>query len=325
MHQPMLNLPDLIIDLWCKRRDLRKHDPDSDWPWAVLTGDVWVEHGKDVAKAGCFLPRSFDRVPRNPQEKISSGYKAWEFLMYIYVLGPGLFHNIIPEVYYRHFCKLVRGIRLVHQRSLSQEQLATAHQALLEFCIEFELLYYQRKSSRLHFVRQSIHSLTHLAPETHHLGLLSLLAQWTMERVIGVLGSLVKQPSNPFANLTEQAKKMASVNALQAMWVEIGHKPHAPRGSIDLGKGYILLGPTDDKPYDLSPLEHAALASHQIRSNSDAPTPRTIYRWGRLQLPNGQTARSHWKEVIRSQRVARTDRVVKVSRSHYTIWLLYDI
>jgi hypothetical protein len=37
-----------------------------------------------------------------------------------------------------------------------------------------------------------------------------------MERVIGVLGSLVKQPSNPFANLTEQAKKMASINALLA-------------------------------------------------------------------------------------------------------------
>ena len=324
MHQPMLNLPDLLVDLWCQRRDLRKHDKDSDWPWAVLTGDTWVEHGMAVAEAGRFLPRSFDRVPRNPQEKISSGYKAWEFLIYMYVLGPGLFYNILLEPYYRHYCKLVRGIRLVHQRSISREQLATAHQTLLEYSLEFEHLYYQRKSARLHFVRQSVHSLTHLAPETHRLGPLSLSAQWTMERVIGVLGSLVKQPSNPFANLTEQAKKMAGINSLLAMWPQIGHKQRQPRGSIDLGGGFILLGPTDDKPHDLSPSEHAALNSHQTRSGSDAPTPRSVHRWARLQLPNGQVARSHWKEVVRSQRVARTDRMLKVRPFHYMIWLLYD-
>jgi hypothetical protein len=107
MHQPVINLPGLLFDLWCQRRDLRKHDKNSDWPWAVLTGDVWVEHGKTVAEAGRFLPRSFDRVPHNPQEKISSGYKAWEFPVYVYILGPGLFYNILPEIYYLHFCKLV--------------------------------------------------------------------------------------------------------------------------------------------------------------------------------------------------------------------------
>ena len=107
MHQPIINLPGLLFDLWCQRRDLRKHDKDTDWPWVVLTGDVWVEHGKTVADAGRFLPRSFDQVPRNPQEKISSGYKAWEFLVYIYILGPGLFYEVLPEPYYRHFCKLV--------------------------------------------------------------------------------------------------------------------------------------------------------------------------------------------------------------------------
>ena len=73
----------------------------------VLTGDVWVEHGKTVADTGHFLPHSFNRVPHNPQEKFLSGYKAWEFLVYIYILGPGLFYEVLPEPYYRHFCKLV--------------------------------------------------------------------------------------------------------------------------------------------------------------------------------------------------------------------------
>lgn len=309
MHQPIINLPGLLFDLWCQRRELRKHDKDSDWPWAVLTGDVWVEHGKAVDAAGCFLPRSFDRVPRNPQEKISSGYKACEFLVYVYILGPGLFYNILPEKYYLHFCKLVKGIRLIYQRSISREQLRTAHKSLLEYCIEFEHLYYQRKPNRLHFVRQSIHSLTHLGPETNRLGPLSLSAQWTMERIIGVLGSLVKQPSNPFANLTEQAKKMATINALLSMWPEVGHKSRNPRGSIDLGRGYVLLRPRDDGLYRPSPDEQDAITRFL---DDGAPAARSLYRWGRLQISNGQLARSRWKEIDRSQKLARTDRILKV-------------
>jgi hypothetical protein len=309
MHQPVLNLPGLLFDLWCQRPKLRKHDKESNWPWAVLTGDTWVKHGKTVAEAGCFLPHSFDRVPRNPQEKISSGYKAWEFLVYVYMLGPGLFYNILPEKYYLHYCKLIRGIRLIYQRSISPEQLRTAHQALLEYCIEFEHLYYQRKTNRLHFVRQSIHSLTHLGPETNRLGPLSLSAQWTMERIIGVLGSLVKQPSNAFANLTEQAKKMVSINALLAMWPDVGRKLHNPRGSIDLGGGYILLGPKDDTLYRISSTEEDAVT--RFLDNA-APAVKSLHRWGRLQISNGQLARSRWKEIDRSKRLARTDRMLKV-------------
>ena len=68
------------------------------------------------------------------------------------------------------------------------------HKLLLEWCVEFETLYCQWNPDRLHFVRQCVHSLTHLARETHRLGPLSLSAQWTMERVIGVFGSLLAQP-----------------------------------------------------------------------------------------------------------------------------------
>jgi hypothetical protein len=131
-----------------------------------------------------------------------------------------------------------------------------------------------------------------------------------MERVIGVLGSLVKQPSNPFANLTEQAKKMASINALVAMWPEIGHAEQNPRGSIDLGGGYILLGTKDDKPYELSDDERSSITRFL---DPGAPSVSSIYRWGRLQIPNGQIARSRWKEIDRSKRVARTDRMLKVN------------
>ncbi|KAF8971769.1 hypothetical protein BDZ97DRAFT_1650720, partial [Flammula alnicola] len=148
---------------------------------------IWKRHGQSVADATPFLPGSFDRPPRNPAEKISSGYKAWEFLTYLFGLGPGLLYGVLPGEYFRNYCKLVAGVRLLHQRSISVEHLQRAHRLLVEFVIEFEsiyLQYYQRKSSRLHFCRQSIHALLHLGPEVPRLGPGITYTQWALERTI---------------------------------------------------------------------------------------------------------------------------------------------
>ena len=313
MHQPVINLTALMFDLWCAREECRKGDPDGEWDWAVLKGDVWKTHGKAVADAAQFFPRSFDRTPRNPAEKISSGYKAWEFLLYFYGLGPGLFYNVLPRKYYLHYCKLVVGVRIIYQRRISRPQLQLAHKLLLEWVLEFELLYYQRRIERLHFVRQCIHSLTHLGPETDRIGPPSLSAQWTMERIIGILGSLIKQPSNPFQNLTEQAKKIAEINALIAIWPDLDRSKNDPHGSINIGDGYLLLGPKDIRPHDLTLSEQTAVDNfYSGLLSPDSIPPRSVYRWGRLQIPTEQIARSHWKEVTRSSRTARTDRNLKV-------------
>jgi len=134
-----------------------------------------------------------------------------------------------------------------------------------------------------------------------------------MERMIGLFGSLIKQPSNPFANLTEQARKVAEVNALIAMWPDLEHAEQDPHGSIDIGDGYLLLGPKDTKPYSLTPVEQAALTDFYSGLPNTESVPRGfVYRWGRLRLPIEQVARSYWKEVVRSSKSARTDRNLKV-------------
>ena len=134
-----------------------------------------------------------------------------------------------------------------------------------------------------------------------------------MERVIGILGSLIKQPSNPFANLAEQAKKVAEINTITTMWPDLEHSKHDPRGSIDIGQGFLLLGPRDSKPYPLSPAERTALAIfYSSLPDVESVLPQSVYRWGRLQIPTEQTARSHWKEVVRTSNAARTDRNLKV-------------
>ena len=317
MHQPVINVPALFFELWHNRGNCREGASARDiWEWAVLRGNVWRTHGRAVADAGRYLPRSFDRAPQNPAEKLSSGYKAWELLIYFYGMGPGMFYGILPEKYYRHYCKLVVAIRIMYQREISPAQLQLANVFLREWLVEFEEIYYCRKTDRLHFVRQCVHSLIHLVPEALRVGPPSLSSQWTMERVIGVFGSLIKQPSNPFANLTEQAKKVAEVNTITAMWPSFERIKKDPYGSVDIGDGYLLLGPKDTKPHHLPDVEYAALAA--FYSGFGSVPRKSLHRCGRLRIPTGPTVvRSFWKEVVRSRasRAARTDRNVAVRHS----------
>ncbi|KAF8833144.1 hypothetical protein BDN67DRAFT_992893 [Paxillus ammoniavirescens] len=64
------------------------NDNKSTWWWATLVGEVWKTLGKDTADTRSHLPGSYDRPPRNIAEKINSGYKAWEFWIFLTSLGP---------------------------------------------------------------------------------------------------------------------------------------------------------------------------------------------------------------------------------------------
>ena len=314
MHQPLINLAALLLDLWCARPEARNYNRGTEWPWAVLTGDTWVRHGKAVANATIFLPTSFDRAPRNPQEKISSGYKACELLYYIYGLGPGVFFDVLPEEYYSHFCRLVHAIRIIYQQTITRDQLLLAHRFLLQRVLDFELLYCERRPECLHFVRQCVHLLTHLARETHHLGSLCLSSQWTMECVIGYLGSLLWQPSNPFRNLATQTRRVATSNALLTMWPDLERSKTNPRGSMDLGDDYLLLGPKDVSPHPLSHTEQTALGDFFGNLDIDQ---ESVYRWGCLKIPTEQIARSRWKETEWCSDMACMDHNIKVRTSIY--------
>jgi hypothetical protein len=316
MHLESLNIPDLLIPLWRGTFDCDKTDSRSTWPWAILCGDVWEAHGRDVAAATPYLPGSFDRPPRNPAEKISSGYKAWEFLLYLYGLGPGVFYNVLPQIYYKHFCKLVFAVRIINQHQIKTEDLKEAHQALVEFAHEFELLYYQRRTDRLHFVRQSIHALTHLALEVIRLGPLICSSQWTMERTIGNLGEEIRSHVHPYANLSQRGLERCQVNALKAMFPDLEEPENlVPRGAKDLGNGFVLLRAREVTARHITDAECQALRLY-LRDTYGIDTPANwspkISRWARLRLPNGQVARSAWKEKLRPLKKVRMARNVMV-------------
>ena len=59
MHLVLLNIPNLLLSLWCGTLYHEKSDNKSMWDWAVLQGDVWKDHGKVVASTTPYLPESF--------------------------------------------------------------------------------------------------------------------------------------------------------------------------------------------------------------------------------------------------------------------------
>ncbi|KAF6757353.1 hypothetical protein DFP72DRAFT_744314, partial [Ephemerocybe angulata] len=95
-------------------------------------------------------------------------------------------------------------IRLILQRRITKEEIKLAHESLITFVLEFEELYVDRNPERVHFVRYCIHNLIHIPYETIRIGPHCLLAQWTMERAIGYLTQELRQPSNPYHNLSER-------------------------------------------------------------------------------------------------------------------------
>jgi hypothetical protein len=107
------------------------------WEWATLTGDVWQAHGQLVADATPLFPSSFHHPPHNPAEKISSRYKVIEYFHYLFGLGPGFFHAVLPSKYWKNFCKLVRDIQIIINRSIVGSQLQEAHSMLVQFVKEF--------------------------------------------------------------------------------------------------------------------------------------------------------------------------------------------
>ena len=145
MHLLCINIPDFFVTLF--RGNLAcddKTDDKESWEWAVLSDSLaWEKHGKLIASATPYLPGSFDQAPRNPAEKISSGYKAKEYLMYTFGLMPAVLYGILPHSYWRNFCLLTSAVWLVLQRCITREQAVDIQNRLIAFALEFEELYCQ--------------------------------------------------------------------------------------------------------------------------------------------------------------------------------------
>ncbi|KAI1791029.1 hypothetical protein LXA43DRAFT_1143119 [Ganoderma leucocontextum] len=135
-----------------------------------------------------------------------------------------------------------------------------------------------------------------------------------MERMIGDLGSEIKQPSLPFENLAQRALRRAQNNVLQAMFPDLDpiHLSQAPKH--DLGDGYTLLHPRQPGPRSVEDHEDVLImryienvvGTEEARSVWVEEMQCCVQKWARCRLPNGQICRSAWKEIANNMtRIAR--------------------
>ena len=249
-------------------------------------------------------------------------------------LGPALFRHILAKEHWTNYCKYISGARILQQHTISPGDLQCGHRLLCEFTEEFKWLYYQRCTERIHFIRQSIHLLTHLAPETIHIGPLSCYSQWTIETAIGNLGAEIRQDRNPYANLAQQGILCAQLNSLLAMFPQLNLSRNSndsfPHGAKDLGDGYALLRACQRSAKSVEEAEANAITRywHQNGWPNIDHWPQEVKRWARLRLPNGQTVRCTWYKsdasLTHGLHKMTCVRVCRIS-PHSDRWWLYSM
>ncbi|TFK58648.1 hypothetical protein BDN72DRAFT_906543 [Pluteus cervinus] len=254
-----INLAELLIPLWCG--EVRADGLSiADCEHAFLVGDAWKDHGHFVERTRPYLPSSFNRAPRNPALKINSGFKAWEYMLYLWSLGPAVFRPYLGDAHWKNFCKLVQVMRTVQQRRITHNKIFETDELVLEWEIEFEELYYQRNPQRLHFVRPCVHLMIHAPMETLRVSPLNNLSQWSTENSIGNLTREIRQHKNPFANLTECGIRRAQL----ALIPQLVPASSIPQGAVAASNGYILLPAFNESIHVLSLAEASALNRYLV-------------------------------------------------------------
>ncbi|KAF8262840.1 hypothetical protein EI94DRAFT_1704458 [Lactarius quietus] len=288
--------------------DCDKDNSKDTWDWVVLVRDVWKSHGKDIALCRPYLPGCFDCPPCNVADKINSGFKAWELLVYMFGYCPALLYGTLPRCYWHNFYKVVSAVRLLQQCTVSVQYVQRAHLLVLDFTEEYEVLYYCQMVSQLHFCRQSVHGLSHLAQDVH-LGPGAYSSQWTLECTISNLGQEIKQPSNPYANLANCGLCRSQLSALHTILPDLEpDDPILPRGAVDLGDGYILLRAWDETGVRFYGKHADAICAFLVMELGQGALPvdwvPKYIHWAQLRLPNLQIACCAWKENSRKTAVA---------------------
>ncbi|KAF8834249.1 hypothetical protein BDN67DRAFT_915323, partial [Paxillus ammoniavirescens] len=113
---------------------------------------------------------------------------------------------------------------------------------------------------------------------------------------IGNLGQEIRQPSKPYANLAHEGVRRCQVNALISALPELDEPAKGlPYGAIDLEGGYVLL----HKRAKCSTLPDTLVAQTIRNYLPHCEELPHITKWARLLLPNGQIARSAWREMLK--------------------------
>jgi hypothetical protein len=94
------------------------------------------------------------------------------------------------------------------------------------------------------------------------------------------------------------------------IYPQFDHTASLPRGAQEIGRGYVLLCARDRNIIEISDEQEKNIFTSFLLASGIPQLKLSIIRWARLRLPNGQIARSAWKEL--QNKNTRNSRNVKV-------------
>ncbi|KAF4523231.1 hypothetical protein B566_EDAN011282, partial [Ephemera danica] len=141
-------------------------------------------------------PHFVTRPPRSIQHCLAI-LKSSEFKNFLFYYSIPVLIGILPEIYLKHFILLVEAASLLHEDSISDEDLGKAKALIDKFVSEFEHLYGLRHMSA------NLHSLLHLPEAVQNTGPLWVNSCFPLEDLNGKLARLVHATKTPEGQICE--------------------------------------------------------------------------------------------------------------------------
>ncbi len=162
------------------------------------------------------------------------------------------------------------------------------------------------------FVHHVFMAFCILHPRLFNLALMhtGLSGQWSA--LLETLAKRLSKPSSPYKNLSQRGALRAELNSLRVMFPVLDDpKKGLPLGALDIGDGFQLRRAMDSYQREILGQDREAILQFLLQHGVEATLVR-LRKWARLRLPNGQIARSAWKEVLKPLEKLRMARNVKV-------------
>jgi hypothetical protein len=136
-----------------------------------------------------FVPVEFARKPQSLDEVLR--WKATEFREFMLYSGCVVLKDISSDDLYNHFMLLFISMRILVSRQLSLQYCEYAHELLVKFVNDAEVLYGND------ILVYNVLCLLHVANDVKNLGCLEDFSAFVFENKLGQLKKLVRKPQQP--------------------------------------------------------------------------------------------------------------------------------
>ena len=153
------------------------------------------------------LPHFVQRLPIDVDKNLCYVKASLGRNLFFYIL-PIVLKDILPDVYFSNFCKLVDGVALLNKTSIPEEDLTRADNLLSVFSKDFQSLY------GLRHMTMNIHYTQHLVQCVRESGNLYLQACFRLEGLNGEICALLHGTRHAITQISSQLRLLRDLPLL---------------------------------------------------------------------------------------------------------------